>query len=80
MTSFATSPSHICILCHLVQLAGGHFTCLVYHPSEERVRLLQELVWWFKLLHLTFVHHLEQTEGESMALCVQLISCLLFVW
>ena len=28
------------------------------------MRLLQELIWFVKLLHLTLVHHLQREEGE----------------
>ena len=62
-SSVASSPAHVCLLCHLVQLASSCLSCLFHHTPEERVRLLQESIWPVKLLHLTLVHHL-QREGE----------------
>ena len=63
-SSVASSPAHVCLLRHLVQLASSCLSCLFHHTPEERVRLLQEPIWPVKLLHLTLVHHL-QREAED---------------
>ena len=64
-SSAASSPAHVCLLCHLVQLASSCLSCLLHHTPKERVRLLQELIWPVKLLYLTLVHHLQRDRGRE---------------
>ena len=54
----ASPPPDVSLLRHLVQLAGGHLSRLLHHPSEQGVGLLEETVRSVKLLHLSSVHHL----------------------